>query len=101
MLYTTLKAFGLTNNIPVAYRFFKEPQKLPFLVYYEERSDNFVADNQIYLKKSVYTVELYTQDKDPGLEALLEAALDGYIWEKTEDYIDTEQMYQITYELEE
>lgn len=101
MLYTTLKAFGLTNNIPVAYRFFKTAQAPPFICYYEDASDNFIADNKIYLKKHTYLVELYTEDKDPALEAALESALDGYIWESDETYVDTEQMYLKTYTLEE
>lgn len=101
MLYDTLRTFGQANGIPVAYRFFKTAQNPPFICYYEDASDNFIADNRIYLKKHTYTVELYTADKDPALEEALEAAFDGYIWDSFETYIDAEQMYQKTYTLEE
>lgn len=101
MLYDTLRTFGQTNNIPVAYRSFREPTALPFIVYYEGPSDNFIADNRIYVKKHIYTVELCTADKMPALEEALEAALDGYIWESDETYVDSEQMYMKIYTLEE
>lgn len=101
MLYDTLKTFGQAHDVPVAYRFFREPSGLPFIVYYEDSSDNFIADNRIYLKKHTYTVELYTVDKMPALEEALEEALDGYIWESDEAYIDSEQMYMKTYTMEE
>lgn len=101
MLYDTLKDFGEARNIPVAYRAFKEPTALPFIVYFEDSSDNFVADNRIYVKKHIYTVELCTADKMPALEEALEEALDGYIWESDETYVDSEQMYEKIYTLEE
>lgn len=101
MLYDTLKTFGQTNNIPVAYRMFREPTGLPFIVYYEDASDNFIADSKVYLKKLIYTVELCTADKMPALEEALESALDGYIWESDETYVEAEQMYMKIYTLEE
>lgn len=101
MLYDTLRAFGEAQGIPVAYRAFKEPTAPPFIVYFEDSSDNFIADNRVYLKKHIYTVELYTTDKMPALEEALEAALDGYIWSSDETYVDSEQMYEKIYTLEE
>lgn len=101
MLYDTLKTFGLTNHIPVAYRFFKKPQGLPYITYYENASDNFIADNRVYVKKLIYTVELCTADKDPALEADLESALDEYVWESDETYVEADQMYMKIYTLEE
>lgn len=101
MLVDILAAFSAAENVPVAYRFFKKPQAPPFICYYEEASDNFVADNRNYLVKHRYIVELYTAYKMPELEAALEAALDKYVWTSEETYLDTEQMYEKIYELEE
>ena len=45
-------------------------------------------------------MELYTSTKDLAAEAKVEAALDGLCWEKSEEYIDAEKIYQLTYEIE-
>ena len=45
-------------------------------------------------------MELYTSTKDPETEAKVEAALSGVCWEKAEEYIDAEKIYQLTYEIE-
>lgn len=101
-LYTLLTSItGFANK--VAYRAFPEgaAPELPFIVYYVENSDNFLADGKVYLQKNEVVIELYTQNKDVASEALLEAALDGAFvpWQKYEEYIDSEHMYQISYEI--
>jgi hypothetical protein len=47
-------------------------------------------------------IELYTRRKDEASEAAVEAALNekNIVWEKYEEYIDDEEVYQITYEVE-
>ena len=47
-------------------------------------------------------VELYTDLKDPELEARLEMVLDaaGLFYNKTESYIDSEKLYEVLYEME-
>ena len=49
-----------------------------------------------------YTIELYTENKDPAAEAVLESALTaaGIFWTKDEVYIDSERMNEIIYEIE-
>ena len=101
-LYTTLKSIeGFSNK--VAYRQFPEKSapKLPFIVYYVTSSDNETADNKVYLKRQNVTIELYSQNKDVASENLIEKALDdaSIPWEKYEEYIDSEHMYQISYEI--
>jgi len=46
-------------------------------------------------------VELYTTNKDPAAEALIEGLFDAndIYWEKTEMYIDSEGLYQVLYEI--
>lgn len=72
---------------------------LPFVCYLERGSDNFAADNSVYLPVSDFDVELYSREKDPTSEALIEGALNsaGIVWEKIEDYIESERCCIVTY----
>ena len=101
-LTTMLRSItGFSNK--VAYRQFREGSapNLPFIVYYVEGSDNFIADGKVYLARQNVVIELYSEEKDVASEALLEAKLDANCipWEKDEDYIDSEHMYMITYSI--
>ena len=91
-----------STGLPVAYRAWPEGQAppLPYLCYLEGNSDNFAADGKVYVKINWYRVELYTAKKDPETEALVEKALDGFVWEKENTYIESEKCYQTTYEME-
>ena len=101
-LYTALKGItGFANK--VAYRQFPEGNApaLPFIVYYVQNSDNFGADNKVYLQKNEVTIELYTKNKDVTSEGLIEKLFnDNDIpWRKFEDYIESEHMNMVTYEV--
>jgi len=85
----------------VAYRAFpvgKAP-KLPFICYLCTETDNFEADNKVYHVLQNVDIELYTAKKSADTEALVEAKLDeiGLVWNKYEEYIDSEEMYEIIY----
>ena len=54
----------------------------------------------VYFSVGHYQVELYTSVKSPDAEALVEGALSGLCWEKSETYLDSERLYQILYEIE-
>ena len=100
--YTLLKSItGFESK--VAYRQFRTGQApaLPFMVYYVENSNNFLADNKVYLAKQNVVVELYSENKDVTSEGVVEKLFnDNDIpWRKFEDYIDSEHMYMITYEV--
>ena len=88
----------------VAYKTFKEGSApaLPFICFYVDETDNFKADDKVYLKKQTILIELYTDKKSPSTEALIEAALDeaGIPWDYSESYIESEAVYLITYEVE-
>ena len=101
-LYNLLTSItGFTAK--VCYRAFPEgaAPALPYIVYYVEQSDNFMADGKVYLQKNEVTIELYSQDKDVTSESALEAVLDANCipWNKYEDYIDSEHMYMISYDI--
>lgn len=93
-----------TAGLPCAYRTWGEGQAppLPYCVYYAGRANNFAADGVVWFTAQRYTVELYTEDKNPTIEAVLEAALTeaGIFWTKDEVYIDSERMNEIIYEFE-
>lgn len=98
----------LLSDIPgfygkVAYRAFpeKEAPELPYITYLETDSDNMAADNSVYHKNTNVDVEMYTVDKSPETEDLVEEALNSadLYWEKTEDYLESEACYMIVYSI--
>lgn len=74
---------------------------LPFICYLATDTDNFAADNKVYHVIQNVDVELYTALKDEAAEGLLEEkfAEAGLVWEKTEDYLDDEDCYEVLYEI--
>ncbi len=90
-----IKTLLETLGHPVAYRLFKSAQEPPFIVYYEDRSDNFYADSEVYQKASNLIVEVYTDVKNPDLESSVEALFET--WSKAESYIPEEEMFLVSY----
>lgn len=91
-------------NIPVAYSHFVKADgnpmpEPPFMVYLEEDSNNFGADNKVWKKYINYRIELYSDEKDLRLELKLEDLLDehGTYYETTETYINSQQLYTKNY----
>lgn len=91
-------------ELPYAYLSFPEKKapKLPYVIYHYPNSDDLMADNQNYAKINNLMIELYTANKDFETESKVEQVLiDNHIpYLKNEIYIDSEQMYEITYESE-
>ena len=97
-LYQLLESTGL----PVVYRarpMDGEPH-LPYICYLPAYSNNFSPHGVVYQPIDHVQIELYTKDKNPKAEGRVESALSSLFWEKSETYIDTEQCYQILYEVE-
>lgn len=90
--------------IPVAYyQFTKDTAKEPpFICYYYTGSNDVMADNKNYQRVRPVVVELYTDNKDFDLEKKVEDKLieNEIPFSKTEAYISSEKMYQITYYME-
>jgi len=97
-LYNLLKSTGL----PVAYHHFDEPPSLPYIIYLFTYSSNFAADSKIYKRFDNYQVELYSEKKDLESEQLLENVFDenDIYYDKSETYIESEEMYQVIYEIQ-
>lgn len=99
-IYEMLQGVG----VPCVYHHFAENsgQQPPFICYYFPASDDFKADGTNYARINELIVELYTDIKDFALEGLLGDALseNGFVYDKTEEYIDSEKMFMITYTME-
>ena len=56
----------------------------------------------VYYRVDQLDIELYTDKKQPEQEAKLEAVLDeaGMFYNKTERFIQSEQLYEVLYEME-
>lgn len=91
-------------GLPLAYDHFAEGESPdpPFLIFLFPSSDNFSADGQVYQKIDVLHMELYTDRKQPEVEARLETVLDGHgiFYEKTEVWIESERLYEVLYSTE-
>ena len=92
------------SGIPFAYDHFAEGESPdpPFICYLLPESDNFSADGKVYLKVSVANIELYTDEKSPATEQLLEDVLDAHeiFYEKSEIWIESEKLYEVLYTFE-
>lgn len=85
----------------VAYRAFpvgKAP-KLPYICYLSTSTNNFFADNKTYEVIQEVNIELYTAKKSEVTEQMLESKLDelGLGWNKYEQWISSENFYEIIY----
>lgn len=96
-----VKSFGM----PSAYYQFDangDDQQLPFVVFYFPNSDNFSADNIVWKNIEQLNIEFYSANKDFAKEKEIEDILNenGLFWDKSESYIDSENMYEVLYQME-
>lgn len=91
-------------GLPFAYYQFPEGtgQAPPFVVFFYTQTDDQYADDTNYQRIVVLNIELYTSEKDFEKEAVVEGVLsdNGLTYYKEENYIDSEKMWQIAYEME-
>lgn len=102
-LYSKLQLLGL----PIAYSHFEcdednKPPQPPFLVYFVTGRDDVVADNTMYITKTTYALELYTDSKDLEIEKKIEDKLTELElpFDKQESYIESERLFEVYYEFE-
>jgi hypothetical protein len=71
----------------------------PYIVFNYPQNDDFGADNTNYVSIDVLNIELYTRTKDFATESTIESILNrnGFYYEKSETYVRSENLYQITY----
>lgn len=96
----------MVASIGLSYAYYEFPdgtaQEPPFVCFWFPESDDFFADNQNYVGIRRLYVELYTNEKDFSLESTVESVLsaNGLTFRKSDDYIDSEKMWQTLYEME-
>ena len=91
------------TGIPYAYDHFAEGESPdpPFICFLFPGSDNFSADNIVYAAFENLNIELYTDEKNPELEASVEAVLTEHelFWQKSEVWIESEKLYEVLYQM--
>jgi len=91
-------------GLSYAYHHFAEGESPdpPFAVFLYPGSNNFSADGMVYYKSSRLNIEIYTDLKNPKLELTVEAVLDlhGIFYEKSEVWIESENLYEVLYQME-
>ena len=92
-----------TQPIPVAYDHFKEypDNKVvpPFILYRNTDTTTIKADDMVHAKFNNYIVDLVTISKNVVLEEQLESLFNSshLPYDKEEDYLSDEQIFQIRY----
>jgi len=71
----------------------------PFIAFYYPESMDFLADNINYLKINQLIIELYTDNKELGLEKLIETKLNenDLVFTRSETYLGDERMYMVVF----
>lgn len=104
MTFEEISTMLKTVGVPTAYRAFAEEsgQQPPFIVFYYDSSRDVYADDANYQRIERMYVELYTDDKDFGMESAVEGVLteNGLTWTREETYIDSEKMYEVIYQMD-
>lgn len=82
-----------------AYGVFKEPVEPPHLVAICRDTNNFMADNKVYLKDTTIQLDYTYIDKDIDMQNKIEnEILSDVAWNKTEEtYLSDEKIWQISY----
>ena len=85
--------------VPIRYWVYRSKPPIPYAVYYEDVTENYTADNIVYLERTDYILELYTEKKDYEIENKIEQifAANDTPWEKEESYIEKERLIMTAY----
>ena len=104
MTYKEIATMVASIGLPYAYYQFPEGsgQTPPFVVFFYSDTNDLYADEKNYQRIVTLNIELYTREKDFETEATVEGILsnNNLTYYKEENYIDSEQMWQIAYEME-
>ena len=93
-VFKMLQATGL----PVTYS--EWPQgyapPLPYIVFLQDGTETFLADNKVYKHKDTYRIELYSENKDKLSENKIIEQLNikPTVWEKEYEERTDEDLYQ-------
>lgn len=102
MTYQEISSMIQGIGVPYAYYQFDDntQQEPPFICFYYSGDNDVKADDSNYQKVENLVIEVYTKNKDFGIEAQVESALHsaGLVWSRNEVYVDSEKLYQNVYE---
>lgn len=95
---TLIASFGFSCR----YSHFTKTPNPPYVVYYYPAENDVYGDNVNYANRRQLFVELYTKQKDFVSETTIETKLKaaGLSWYKQTDFLNDEQLFQTTYEME-
>lgn len=97
---------NMVESIGLPYAYFQFPEKTgqapPFICFFYTNSDDLFADDSNYQDIRRLNIELYTSTKDFTLEKTIEDTLklNGFSYYREENFIETEKIWQIAYEME-
>lgn len=104
MTFKQIASMIRSIGFPFAYYQFPEgtAQAPPFICYFYSGDNDFKADNSNYQKIEHLNIELYTDEKNFEAEAQIENVLKsaGLVWSRSEEYIGSERLYLVVYELD-
>lgn len=104
MTYESIYAMLEHTGLPCIYHHW-EPGNvppLPYLVFWYDERNDFIADNTVYQKIVSVTLELYSSRKEFRAEERVEYVLEAnnIVYEKSETYIASEKILEQVYEFE-
>lgn len=103
---TTQEVSSMVAEIGVPYAYYQFPegegQTTPYVCFFYSGSNDFLADSENYQKIEHLVIELYTDNKDFDLEHAVETVLasHGLVWSREEEWIETERMLEVVYEMD-
>lgn len=99
MTLADLKTRCVAQGFKYAYGVFKNPTEPPHLVVRTRDTDNFMADNVVYLKDTPIQLDYTYENKDITEQNKIEdIILADIAWEKTEEvYLQDEKVWQVSY----
>lgn len=99
MTLADLKTRCVAQGFKYAYGVFKNPTEPPHLVVRTRDTDNFMADNVVYVKDTPIQLDYTYENKDISEQNKIEdIILADIAWEKTEEvYLQDEKVWQVSY----
>lgn len=97
MTLAEIKNLIASTGIDYAYNAFPTEAACPKIVFYVDETQNLSANNRVGETSTKVEIDLYTHQKEPETEAILEGALSDLYYSKAEEFIDEEACLRIEY----
>lgn len=93
------------TGLPFAYRKFKAYKNKPlpsppYIVWFTDNERHTGGDFKNFIKHQHITLELYSKKKDTKSETKIENAFFDVELDKWEDYIESQELYMVSYEFD-